>query len=220
LFVAALVGALVAGCRDSNDTTDPCMPPAPGVVALAQGVRLLVRDASNRGQAIGDTVIAYSRYDSVVTVGRDTLEVDAGAYGTGTFSIRVKRRFYRDTLVGNVTVKGGACGMPIITEVPVTIALAAGAPPLRAVDILGPTFILGPGRQNQLTARFDADPSVPTTVIWRLSDTTAARIDGNGLMTGKCITKLRTDTVTAIATVDTTVRGRAPFSVATQSSCP
>jgi hypothetical protein len=91
---------------------------------------------------------------------------------------------------------------------------------LRAVDIIGSTFIVGPARQNQLTARFDADPAVPTTVMWRLSDTTAARIDGSGLLTGKCITKSRVDTVTATATADTTVRGRAPFSVAAQPSCP
>ena len=158
--------------------------------------------------------------DSVIAVGYDTLQLDAGPGRAGTFDVRVKRRFYRDTLLTNLTVNAGACGLVDITHVPLTLTLAAGAPPLRAVDIVGPTFILGPGRQNQLTARFDADPSVPTTVIWRLSDTTAARIDGNGLMTGKCITKARADTAIVLATADTTVRGHAIFSVATQASCP
>ena len=221
VLAVLLMGSLATGCRHSNDATDPCvMPLEPGIGIPLPSVRLLVRDASGRGEALHDTVITYAGNDSVVAVGYDTLRLEAGVYGTGTFSARVKRHFYRDTLVPNLVVTAGQCGVPNVTQVPVTLTLAANAPPLRAVDIVGSTFILGPGQQNQLIARFDADASVPTTATWRLSDTTAARIDGNGLMTGKCITKARTDTVTAIATADTTVRGQALFSVATQSTCP
>lgn len=135
----------MTGCGGSNGA-DPCLPVAPGVPAHSQGLRFLVRDASGRGQALGDTAITYTRNDSVVTIGYDTLQLDGGAHGTGTFSIRVKRRFYRDTLLANLTVKAGACGRVDVTVIPLTIALAANASPLRAVDILGPTFILGPGR--------------------------------------------------------------------------
>jgi hypothetical protein len=219
--VALLLAALVAACKGSNDVGDPCLLSGPGVVAMSgPGLRFQVRDARNRGEALGDTAITYLGNDSVIAVGHDTLQLDAGPGRAGTFDVRVKRRFYRDTLLTNLTVNAGVCGLVDITHVPLTLTLAAGAPPLRAVDIVGPTFILGPGRQNQLTARFDADPSVPTTVVWRLSDTTAARIDGSGLMTGKCITKARIDTVIALATADTTVRGHATFSVANQASCP
>jgi hypothetical protein len=75
--------------------------------------------------------------------------------------------------------------------------------------------------QSQAVAKFDADPTVPRTVTWRLSDTSLARIDANGLITAKCtITSNLKDTVTALSTVDTMVRATALFSVAQQASCP
>jgi hypothetical protein len=61
---------------------------------------------------------------------------------------------------------------------------------------------------------------VPTTVTWRLSDTSVAQVNASGLLTAKCTTKIITDTVTALATVDTTVRARTLFQVAQQTSCP
>jgi len=134
--------------------------------------------------------------------------------------VRVKRQYYRDVVVPNVTVAAAQCGGPVTTQVPVVLQLAPGAPALRAIDVFGGGFLPAPGATAQLVARFDADPSVPTTVTWRLSDSSVATINASGLLTAKCTTKILTDTVTAVATADTTVRGRAFFQVASQASCP
>jgi len=75
------------------------------------------------------------------------------------------------------------------------------------------------GQQRQLSARFDANPGVPTTVTWRVSDANLAQIDASGLITAKCSLAGGTETVTAIATADTTVRGSARFGVQAQTAC-
>jgi hypothetical protein len=185
------------------------------------GIDLLVRDVAGRGQALGDTAITYRGNDSVITTGFDTLHLQAGFGAPGTYAVRVKRKFYRETVIPGVVVNSGICGGPVVTVVPVTLALVSGAPALRSVVVLGAGFLYAPRAQNQLVARFDADPSVPTTVTWRLSDTTAARIDAGGLVSAKCpVPRSVIDTVTAIATADTMVKGRAVFSVAQQTTCP
>jgi hypothetical protein len=86
--------------------------------------------------------------------------------------------------------------------------------------VFGADFLYAPGVQRQLSARFDADANVATTVNWRLSDTTIARIDVTGLVTAKCSLAGGTDTVTATATVDTTMKAKAVFSVAKVAACP
>jgi hypothetical protein len=102
----------------------------------------------------------------------------------------------------------------------VTLQLVPGAPPLRAVQVVGADFLYAPGVQRQLAARFDADPTVPTTVTWRSSDTTLARIDGAGLVTARCSTTGGSVAATALAAADTLVRGSATFGVASVRSCP
>ena len=212
---------IMSACDSNSTEPDPCMPIVNGLVAYVPGIDLLVRDASGQGQALGDTVITYRGTDSVVTSGFDTLHVWAGFGVPGTFAVRVKRKFYRETVIPGVEVKSGICGGPVMTTVPVTLQLAPGAPPLRSIAVYGAYFLYAPGAQSHPIAKFDADLSVPRTVAWRLSDTTVAHIDPDGTITAKCTVRSNVrDTVTALATADTTVRGKAWFSVAQQASCP
>jgi hypothetical protein len=216
-LLAAASLAVIVGCGGKDD---PCIPSLPGVAIYVPGIDLLVRDAQGRGLALGDTAITYRSSDSVVTVGFDTLHLSAGVGAPGTYAVRVKRPYYRDVMQSNVTVAQGQCGSTITTQVPVTLELAPGAPALRSIAVIGAGFLAAPGAHSQLVARVDADPSVPTTVTWRLKDSTVALVDASGMLTAKCTTKIVFDTVTAVATADTTVRGRASFQVAQQSSCP
>src|SRR5690348_13968950 len=204
--------AIAVACGGSMD--DPCLPIAPGVAVYAPGIDLVVRYARGPGAALGDTAITYrGSADSVVRVGFDTLHVLAGFGAPGTYAVRLKRPYYRDLVLPSVTVPQGQCGGAVTQQVPVTLELMPGAPALRSVAVFGAGFLATPGAQLQLTARFDADPSVPTTVTWRLKDSTVARVDASGLLTAKCTTRIVADTVTAVATADTTIRGRAPFQV-------
>jgi len=209
--------AIAAACSDESD---PCLPSLPGVAVYVPGIDLVVRDAQGRGLALGDTAVTYRGSDSVLTVGFDTLHLSAGFGAPGTYPVRVKRPYYRDAVLPGVTVPQGQCGSTITQQVPVTLELAPGAPALRSIAVVGGGFLPTPGAHSQLVARFDADPSVPATVTWRLKDSSVAQVDAAGLLTAKCTTKIVFDTVTAVATADTTVRGRAPFQVAQQSSCP
>jgi hypothetical protein len=118
----------------------------------------------------------------------------------------------------SVAVLPGECNV-LVTTVPVTLLLAQGAPAIRSLAVFGTDFLYAPGVQLHLTARFDADPSIPTTVTWLLADTLLARIDATGLLTAKCSLVGGADSVTAIATVDTTVKAKAVFGVAKQTTC-
>jgi hypothetical protein len=218
--IIAGLGATAALACDSTRGTDPCTPIVNGVVAYNPAMVLVVRDVNGGAQAYGDTAITYAGPDSSISVGTDSLRMYAGFQSPGTYSVRVKRKFYQDAVVSNIHVASDACGGPVSITVPVTLTLAPGAPALRSLAIIGSTFFGGPLKQNQLAAQFDADASVPHWTIWRLSDTTAARIDMNGLMTSKCLLKARAaDTVFAISAVDTTIRARLPFTVASVPSC-
>lgn len=210
--------AIAVACGGSKD--DPCLPVTPGVAVFQPGIDLVVRDASNRGEALGDTVITYRGSDSVRTVGFDTLHAFAGFGVPGAYAVRVKRQYYLDAVLPSVTVGVAQCGGPATVQVPVTLQLAPGAPALRSIAVFGGGFLATPGATTRVVARFDADPSVPTTVTWRLSDSSVATIDASGLLTAKCTTKILTDTVTAVATADTAIRARSYFQVAQQARCP
>lgn len=132
--------------------------------------------------------------------------------------MRVSRPFYRDTVLTNVVVSASDCSVQIV-QVPVTLPLTAGAPALRSIAVLGADVLSAPGQQRQLSVRFDANPGVPTTVVWRVSDASLAQVDANGLVTAKCSLAGGTETVAAIATADTTVRGSARFGVQSQTTC-
>jgi hypothetical protein len=216
------LGALgIAAACGGTDTTDPCQPMVAGLLIYVPGIDLLVRDANGQGQALGDTAITYRGTDSLIATGFDTLHLEAGFGAPGTYAVRLKRKFYRETVIPGVVVQSGMCGGPVTTTLPVTLQLAPGAPALRSIAVFGANFLYAPGAQSQAVARFDANPTVPRTVTWRLSDTSVARIDANGLITAKCTTRNNVrDTVTALATVDTMARGTAVFSVAQQGGCP
>jgi hypothetical protein len=218
VLLLAAGGLGIAACSN-GDRSDPCLPSAPGVVVYRQGIDLVVRDAAGRGAAIGDTSITYRGADSAIVVGFDTLHLPAGFVIPGTYSVRVKRPFYRDAVIPSVTVSTDECGGPVTAQVPVALQLAPGAPALRSIALLGGGFLASPGATMQLVARFDADASVPTNVTWRLSDSSVASLGASGLLTARCTTKIVTDTVTALATADTNVRAHALFQVASQASC-
>ena len=216
---AALLGLVALSACDHDPATNSCFDMNfPGVVAYRPGIDLVVRDPFGRGEALGTTVVVHNGSDSVLTTGIDTLHVSAGYQYAGTFSVRVTRPFYRDTVLTNVVVQSSDCSVTIL-QLPLTLQLAAGAPALRSVDVFGADFLSTPGQQRQLSARFDANPGVPMTVTWRLSDNTLAQIDATGLVTAKCSLAGGTETVTALATADTTVRGSARFGVQAQTAC-
>lgn len=216
---AALLSVVALGACDHDTATVSCFDMNfPGVVVYRPGIDLVLRDPFGRGEALGTTVVVHNGSDSVLTTGIDTLHVSAGYQYAGTFSVRVSRSFYRDIVVTNVVVKASDCSVAIV-QLPLTLQLAVGAPALRSVDVFGADFLSTPGQQRQLSARFDANPGVPTTVTWRLSDNTLAQIDATGLVKAKCSVVGGTETVTAVATADTTVRGSARFGVQQQAAC-
>ncbi|MEO8335776.1 MAG: hypothetical protein ABI664_12440 [bacterium] len=216
--VSLIVAGTVAAC--SHEEGASCYSPlVNGVVIYSPGIDVLVRDAQGRGEALGAHVTVYRGTDSVSTTGIDTLHIRAGFTDPGNFRVRVRRPFYQEAVFPSVTVASGQCNV-VVTPVTATLDLRPDAPPIRSLAVFGADFLYSPGAQRQLSARFDADPSVPTTVNWRLSDTTLAGIDKTGLVTSRCTLAGGTDTVTAIATVDTTIKATAVFSVAKVAACP
>ncbi|MDB4889141.1 MAG: hypothetical protein JWL61_996 [Gemmatimonadetes bacterium] len=212
-----VAGALVACSHDEEGTS--CFGPlVNGIVAYSPGIDVLVRDVSGRGEALGARVTVYRGTDSMTTTGTDTLHIRAGFMIAGNFMVRVQRPYYQDAVLPSVSVVAGQCNV-VVTSAPVTLTLVQGAPAIRSLVVFGADFLYAPAVQRQLSARFDADPSVPTTVNWRLSDTTLARIDPTGLVTSKCSLVGGVDTVTAIATADTTIKAKAVFGVAKVAAC-
>jgi hypothetical protein len=185
LSLASIALASSVACS-MRDDADPCLPIVNGVVAYMPAIDLIVRDARGQAIALSDTAVVYVGRDSVTTVSDDTLHLRAGPAAPGSYTVRVKRRYYADGIVRDVSVAPGRCGGPLTTTVPITLQLAPGAPPLRSVGVFGADFLYAPGVQRPLLARVDADAGIATTVSWRLSDTTIARIDASGLVTAKC----------------------------------
>jgi hypothetical protein len=217
--MAALLAAAALTACDHDTAKLSCVDmSAPGVVFYAPGIDLLLRDPFGRGEALGTTVIVHNGGDSVLTIGIDTLHVNAGYAYAGTFLVRVTRPFYRDTVLSNVVVQAGDCSV-LTTHLSLTLQLAPGAPPIRSIGVIGADFLVAPGEHRQLSARFDANPGVPTAVTWQLADTTLAQIDAAGVVTSKCSLAGGTETVTAVATADTTVRGSVSFGVQKQAAC-
>lgn len=211
--------AVISACS-SRDKEDPCFSMiAPGVVIYVGGIDLLVRDGYGRGEALGTVATVYRGTDSIKVTGDDTLHLRAGYAQAGTFAVRLSRPFYRDTLVPNVQVQSGDCNI-LVTQLPVTLRLAPGAPPLRSVAIFGANYLVLPGEQEQLVARIDADPGADTRVAWSLTDTTLARIDDTGRVTAKCSTVGGIATAHVALVADPTIQATRAFGVQAQPSCP
>jgi hypothetical protein len=218
-LLATIVLASAACDRDPRTSTCYDMM-VPGVVIPAPPIRVTVRDAAGRGIAYGTTVVVrQTPADSNVRVGSDTTEIRAGAAMAGTFSLRVSKPFYVDTVIPHVVVNADECGRAAPTAVDVTLRRAPGAPPVRSLAIVGPSFLATPGEQLTLVPWLDADAGLSRAVAWRIADTTAATVDAGGVVTARCTTTGAADTVTAISVADTTVRAKHAVGVATQAHC-
>ena len=224
---AALSFAAVAlaACDNDSKRSDACIDiTLPGMVIQVPGLDVAIRDSLGRGQALGTTVVvrpATGAPDSAVSTGRDTVHVLAGFAAAGTYGVTVHKPFYRDATFPSVSVNAGECAGAITANVPVTLRLVAGAPPVRSVGILGgEVFLVLPTDTATLTAVVDADPGLTTVVTWHSADTTLAMVASSGLVSARCSRVGGTDTVTAVSVADTAVRAKRLVVVAKQPSCP
>ena len=226
--VLSLFGGAVVACSSADKGQPPgCLRAGvgpgevPGVVVMGPGIDLQVRDPFGRGQAIGTTADVRRTDGAVAPVNiQDTLNI-LSVYGLeGTFNVTLTRPYYRDTTISSVVVAFTQDGCLNETKLPVTLQLAAGAPSLRAITILGAEFLDHPGAQAQLSAHFDANPGVSTAVTWQVSDTTLATVDANGVVTAKCAKAGGTIKVSASSVVDPSITSSVNLGVAPATSCP
>ncbi|HEX2779398.1 MAG TPA: hypothetical protein VHM30_07855 [Gemmatimonadaceae bacterium] len=220
IAVLVLAAAAIAAC-DRDPERASCMDiSAPGVTIQIPPIDLTIRDDAGRGRALDTRVVVWrtGTTDSLAVRGTDSVHVQTGFEALGPFTVRVSRPFYRDTTIPNVIVQYGDCHL-LTTKLAVALHLASGAPPVRSVGIMGGLYLFVPGDRMMLAADVDANPGLPTTVTWRSSDTTLATIDAAGMLTAKCTTIGGPETVTAISTADTTVRGTKVVGVLKQAAC-
>jgi len=224
--VSLIATVVVVACTSDKPALPGCLqagvgPGAvPGVVVQGPGIDLQVRDPFGRGQAIGTTatVTRSDGFMAGVDV-QDTLNILA-VYGTeGTFTVTLTRPYYADVSVYPIAVSFGSDGCVNVKKIPVTLQLAANAPPVRAITILGADFLDHAGAQVQLVPHFDANPGVSTAVAWQVSDTTLATVDANGLVTAKCSKSGGTVKVTVTSVADPTVTSSVNMGVAPTASC-
>jgi hypothetical protein len=222
-YIAVAVAAVVAACSGADMQPQACESlEAPGALVAVPGIDLRVRDPYGQGEAIGTTVTQVGGpAGPMQTYAADTLNIYTAYDVTGKFTLTLTRPYYQDQTIPNITVTPNGC-LVNTTEVPVTLQLAPGAPPLRALDVAGASYLGDPGAQAHLIAHFDADPNVSRAVTWQVNDTTLATIDANGVATARCPNPGGTLKVTAKAVADPTVSGSASMSVApfTASYCP
>jgi hypothetical protein len=226
--ILSIIGGAVA-CSSDNAARPECVhagvgPGAiPGVVTMAPGLDLQVRDPFGHGQAIGTTAVVSRTDGSVAPANiQDTLNILSAYNVEGTFTVTLTRPYYKDASIADVVVplaQPGGCSV-VTTKVPVTLQLAAGAPPVRAMTILGAEFLDHPGAQATLLPYFDANPDVSTAVTWQLNDGTLASVDANGVVTAKCTKAGGTVKVTATSVVDLSITSFVNLGVAPASSCP
>ncbi|HEY2375551.1 MAG TPA: Ig-like domain-containing protein [Gemmatimonadaceae bacterium] len=214
-----LVAAIVAGCSAPEQVPQTCGGP-PGVLVQVAGIVLEVRDPFGRGQAIGTTA-TVKRSDGITAPAdvEDTLKIGSAFDLAGSFSVTLSRPYYQDATVSNVNVTPNGC-IVNTTTVPVVMQLAAGAPPLRAMTVLGAVFLDHAGAQAQLVPHFDADPGVSTAVTWQVDDATLASVDANGVVTAKCTKSGGTVKVTATSAVDASITSSVTMGIAPVASCP
>ena len=219
--IALGAACVVAACSSDDAVVNGgCQGRLPGVLVQVAGIDLKVRDPFGRGQAVGTTAIVHSGsgIDQQAFV-RDTLNIEGAFNEVGTFSVTVTRPFYLDATIANVRVTPNGCVVNT-TTVPVALQLAPGAPALRALTIVGATFLDHAGAQATLLPYFDANPDVSTAVTWQVDDATLASVDANGVVTAKCTKSGGTVKVTATAAADGTTSGTASIGVAPAASCP
>lgn len=217
----AVIAAITAACSGSGvQPRHGCMSmDAPGAIIAVPGIDLQVRDTYGQGEAIGTTAaIKRSSGEMMAPSIMDTVHIYAAFDISGDFSITLSRPYYQDLTIPKVTVTPNGCVVNT-TEVPVTLQLAPGAPPLRALAVAGAAYLGEPHAQVQLVAHFDADPGVSRAVTWVVSDTNLATVDANGLVTARCPRAGGTVKVTATSVATPAVSGDASMSVGPVTSC-
>ena len=217
LIVAA--GAACSGAS-VDDSLHTCGGGPPGVIVQVPGIDLQIRDPFGVAQAIGTAaVVRKSDGTDTFAVVDDTLNIHSAFNIVGTFTVTVTRPYYRDATVTNVSVTPDGCVVHT-TKVPVALELAPGAPPLRAMAVVGGEFLDHPGAQANIIAHFDADPGVSRAVTWQVSDATLTTVDANGVVTAKCTKTGGTVKVTATSVVDATITSLINIGVSPATSCP
>lgn len=221
-LACAVAGCGHQGTTGENNNNKDCQPIVWGLIIYPSGVDLAVRDPYGRGQAIGTTVVLRAS-DGGTEQGQveDTLHILGEYNQSGTFTATVSRPYYRSQTISNIQASPSPDGCSVNTaHVPVTLQLAAGAPPLRAIIILGAQFLGAPGQQTQLLTHFDADPGVSTAVAWQTSNSTLATVNASGVVTPKCVTSGGTVRITATSVVEPSISAFVDMGVTPAASCP
>jgi len=219
VIVASIIG--IAACTKDGRLPNNCGMPAPGLI-ISIALDLQVRDSYGRGQAIGTTVVIRGPGATQTDTGfADTLHIYDQSSSSGTYGVTFSRPYYQDLTVSNIAVTAyDDCPAVKTATVPVVLRLAPGAPPMRALVLLGGQFLDHAGEQAHLLPHFDADPGVSTALRWSSGDTTLATVDANGVVTAKCVKVGGTVKVTATSLFDGTTSASALMGVAPASSCP
>jgi hypothetical protein len=221
IIVVAVAAAGAAACDHTPAVGFQCADvTVPGTVVQQPGIQSTLRNRDGLAVASGVSVTAVNGNATSVSGFIEDSLTAVVFVGIGTYTLRISKPFYRDTMVSNVVVLAGACNGVQPVKLSLVLGLAPNAPRVRSVAVFGTTFLATPGAQTKMVAIVDADAGMSRAVNWRLSDTTLARIDPTGLVAAKCSTRGGTDTVTAVSAADATVSGKTTFGVGVSASCP
>jgi hypothetical protein len=208
-------------CSGAGAATDPSTQPSG--VACADvgfpGISAQVRDLDGRPVAAGATVTVRDGKFVASAVGTNALSIGLANNRAGTYAVSVAKPYYATTSISSVVVPGGPCGATRTVVVPIPLALQPNAPPIRSVTVLPSGAGLGlPGMKMQYSTIIDAAGGADTTVRWTLSDTVAATIDANGLLTTKCTGAWHDLKVIATSHLDPTKSGTGTLTVMVTAS--
>ncbi len=121
------------------------------------------------------------------------------------------------TVSGTGQVTGIVPGIAVITATSVGDPTRSGlsvvtvTPSIRSVDVTPATIASYVGDQHQLVADVVTDGPLPRTVTWRSSNSAVATVSSTGIVFSMAIGQA---TITAVSTVDTTMRSSAQLTVA------
>lgn len=120
------------------------------------------------------------------------------------------------TVSGTGQVTGIVPGVAVITATSVGDPTRSGAsvvtvtPSIRSVDVSPSVVASYVGDQDQLVADVVTDGPLPRTVTWRSSNPSVATVSTSGIVYSMAVGQA---TITALSTVDTTMRGSAQITV-------